>query len=81
MHEVGLMETALEMAFAARASAGASRIHRMRLRVGALSGVVPDALEMAFAAATPGTAADGAELIVEEVPVVCRASGAAVVLS
>ena len=69
MHEVGLMETALEMAFARRA--GASRIHRMRLRVGTLSGVVPNALEMAFAAATPGTPADGAELIVEEVPVFC----------
>ena len=72
MHEVGLMETALELAFAHTRRAGASRIHRMRLRVGTLSGVVPDALEMAFAAATPGTPADGAELIVEEVPVVCQ---------
>lgn len=71
MHEVGLMETALEMAFAQARHAGANRIHLMRLRVGKLSGVVPHALEMAFAAATPGTPADGAELIVEEVPIIC----------
>lgn len=72
MHEVGLMQTALEMAFEHARQAGASRVHRMRLRVGALSGVVPESLEMAFIAATPDTPAEGAELIVEQVPVVCR---------
>jgi hydrogenase nickel incorporation protein HypA/HybF len=72
MHEVGLMQSALEMAFDHARQAGASRIHRMRLRVGALSGVVPEALTMAFVAATPDTPAEGAELIVEQIPVVCR---------
>jgi hydrogenase nickel incorporation protein HypA/HybF len=72
MHEVGLMQMALDMAFDHARHAGASRIHKIRLRVGALSGVVPDALRMAFAAATPGTAADGALLIVDEVAVRCR---------
>jgi hydrogenase nickel incorporation protein HypA/HybF len=72
MHEAGLMRTALNMAFAHAREAGASRIHRMKLRVGALSGVVPEALELAFVAATPGTPADGAELVVECVAVVCR---------
>jgi hydrogenase nickel incorporation protein HypA/HybF len=38
----------------------------------ALSGVVPEALELAFAAASPGTPAEGAEFEFEEVPVVCR---------
>ncbi|HEY3392906.1 MAG TPA: hydrogenase maturation nickel metallochaperone HypA [Lacipirellulaceae bacterium] len=66
------MQTALEMAFAHVRQAGASRIHRMQLRVGVLSGVVPEALEMAFAAATRDTPADGAELVVEQVPVICR---------
>jgi hydrogenase nickel incorporation protein HypA/HybF len=72
VHELSLMQTALELAFAQARQVGASRIHRLRLRIGDLSGVVPDALEMAFAAATPGTAADGAQLVVECVPVVCR---------
>jgi hydrogenase nickel incorporation protein HypA/HybF len=72
MHEVGLMQTALEMAFDHARQAGASRIHLMRLRVGVLSGVVPEALEMVFVAATPDTPAEGAELIVEQVPAICR---------
>jgi hydrogenase nickel incorporation protein HypA/HybF len=72
MHEAGLMQNALDIAFKHAREAGASRIHRMKLRVGALSGVVPEALRMAFAAATPGTAAEGAELEVERVEVRCR---------
>jgi hydrogenase nickel incorporation protein HypA/HybF len=72
MHELSLMQSALDMAFSHAHRAGASRIHRMRLRVGALSGVVVEALEMAFTVATCGTQADGAELIVETVPVICR---------
>jgi hydrogenase nickel incorporation protein HypA/HybF len=51
---------------------GADRIHRLRLRVGALSGVVPEALELAFQAASPGTLAADAELVIERVAVVCR---------
>jgi hydrogenase nickel incorporation protein HypA/HybF len=66
------MQTALDLAFEYARNAGASRIHRMRLRIGRLSGVVPEALEMAFVAAVPGTAAEDAELIVEEVQVRCR---------
>ena len=72
MHEVGLMMTALDMAAAETRRAGATRIHRLRLRVGALSGVVPEALELAFAAASPGTPAEGAAFEYESVPVICE---------
>lgn len=72
MHEVGIMRSALHMAIAQAERAGATRIHRLRLRVGALSGVVPEALEMAFVATTPGTPAEGAEFVLETVPVVCQ---------
>ena len=72
MHEVGLMESALQAALDCAARRGAGRIHRMTLRVGSLSGVVPEALAFAFAAVTAGTAAEGARLEIEEVQVVCR---------
>jgi hydrogenase nickel incorporation protein HypA/HybF len=72
MHEVGIMRTALRMAIAEAERAGATRIHRLRLRVGALSGVVPEALEMAFLATSPGTPAEGAEFVFESVPVTCQ---------
>lgn len=72
MHEVGLILAALEMAFEHTRKVGATRIHRMTLRVGALSGVVPEALQMAFTAVSPGTSADGATLVVNEIAVRCR---------
>jgi hydrogenase nickel incorporation protein HypA/HybF len=43
-------------------------VHAIRLRIGALSGAVPEALQFAFEALTDGTAAEGAELVVENVP-------------
>lgn len=67
MHEVSIMQDALELAEAQARARGASRIHRITLRIGALSGVVPDALEFAFDAVTSGTMADGAELRIERV--------------
>jgi hydrogenase nickel incorporation protein HypA/HybF len=70
MHEVGIMQDTLELAAAQARQAGASRIHRLALRVGALSGVVPEALESAFAVLAPGTIADGATLEIERVPII-----------
>ena len=48
------------------------RLTHVRLRVGALQQVVPDLLRFAFEAATGGTAAEGAELIIEPVAAACR---------
>ena len=66
------METALELAAERTRAVGATRIHRLRLRVGALSGVVPEALEFAFAALSPRGPAAGAVLEIEPVPAVYR---------
>jgi hydrogenase nickel incorporation protein HypA/HybF len=67
VHEVSIMQDALELAETQARARGASRIHRITLRIGALSGVVPDALEFAFDAVSSGTMADGAELRIERV--------------
>jgi hydrogenase nickel incorporation protein HypA/HybF len=50
---------------------GATRIHLLRLRIGPLSGVVPDSLRFAFDVVSCGTLAEGGRLEIEEVPVVC----------
>ena len=68
MHELSIMQSALNVALEQALQAGASRVHEIRLRIGALSGVVPDALEFAFAALAPGTSAEGARLVIERVP-------------
>lgn len=71
MHEFSIMQSALELAEKNMRDAGASRIHRLRVRVGRLSGVVPDALRFAFEGLKSGTAAAAAELEIEEVPAIC----------
>ena len=62
------MQSALTQVLEQARDAGASRVHEIRLRVGALSGVVPDALQFAFEALTEGTPAQGARLTIENVP-------------
>lgn len=71
MHEVGLMQEVLMTAEREMRRHGAIRILRIVLRVGGLSGAVPEALESAFAVLSPATAAVGATLICE--PVEARA--------
>lgn len=68
VHELSIMQSALTLALEQARQAGASRVHTISLRIGALSGVVPDALEFAFEALVPGTPAEGAKLAVERVP-------------
>jgi hydrogenase nickel incorporation protein HypA/HybF len=67
MHEFSIMQSALNQALREARLAGAARVHEIRLRVGVLSGVVPDALQFAFEALMPGTPAEGAVLTIEEV--------------
>lgn len=68
MHEVGIMQNAIQMAEQQAREDGAQRIHVLRLRVGQMSGVVPEALEFAFEAVSQGTLAAGARLEIERVP-------------
>ncbi len=68
MHELSIMESALSLALDQAKQAGAHKVHWIRLRIGRLSGVIPDALEFAFEALTPGTMAEGADLKIEDVP-------------
>jgi hydrogenase nickel incorporation protein HypA/HybF len=75
MHEMGLMEATLRAAEEAAREADAIRIERVRLRVGRLSGVEPEALRLAFDALRAGTLAENARLDLEIVPVLCRCQG------
>ncbi len=72
MHELGLLQETLDVALEHAARHGARRVHRITLKVGDLSGVVTEALQFAFEVVTQGTIAEGARLVVERVPVVCR---------
>lgn len=75
MHEVSVMQSALQVALEQAGREGAARIHRVGLRIGALSGVVPEAIEFAFDLVVRGTIAEGADLELEAVPVSCSCKG------
>jgi hydrogenase nickel incorporation protein HypA/HybF len=68
MHEVGIIESALEVIRREAAKNGAAHVARVVLRVGAISGVDSEALRFAFEAVTPGSLAAGAELEIQNVP-------------
>jgi hydrogenase nickel incorporation protein HypA/HybF len=68
MHEVGIIESALEVIRREAATHHATRVERVVMHVGAISGAEPEALRFAFEAVTPGTVAEGAELEIELVP-------------
>jgi hydrogenase nickel incorporation protein HypA/HybF len=74
MHELAIAEAIVAVA-AAHADGG--RIVAVEVRVGYLRQVVPDALRFNFELVAQRTAAAGAELRLEEVPVAghCRACG------
>ncbi|MFI5335736.1 MAG: hydrogenase maturation nickel metallochaperone HypA [Opitutales bacterium] len=68
MHEVGIMASTLDVILRQAGQHHASRVHRVVLRIGVLSGVEPDSLRFAFEAVTRDTIAAGAELAIESVP-------------
>jgi hydrogenase nickel incorporation protein HypA/HybF len=57
--------------------AAGRRVHCVRLEVGALCAVVPDAMRFCFGLATEGTVADGADLDIDVTPgsARCRSCG------
>lgn len=72
MHELSLMMAAMEQATASARRNGAERIHRIRMRVGILSGAQPEALEFAFETLKRGTPAEDGRLEIEIVPATFR---------
>ncbi|HWY90957.1 MAG TPA: hydrogenase maturation nickel metallochaperone HypA [Solirubrobacteraceae bacterium] len=74
MHELSIAQAIVEVA--TRHAAG-RRVVRVEVKVGHLRQVVPDALHFAFGLVAQGTALDGAELAIEQVPAVgrCRECG------
>src|SRR6266511_2626163 len=69
MHEASVMMQVLEIAWEAMQRENATLLHRVTLRVGALAGVVPEALQFAFEAMKEGPWAEKAELEVQWLPV------------
>jgi hydrogenase nickel incorporation protein HypA/HybF len=75
MHEMAITRSVVD---AVCEHAGGRRVHSVRLQVGTLCALVPDAIQFCFGLATEGTVADGARLDVDVQPASarCRTCGA-----
>lgn len=69
MHEVAIAQGLLQIVKEQVALYGAQKVTKVKVKVGALSGVLPEALELAFTALSRGEVTEGATLEVEVVPV------------
>lgn len=78
MHELSVAQALVEQVQSLAEQHGAHGVARIQLRVGPLSGVVPELLETAFPLAAAGTVAARAELHIEPAAlrVRCQTCGA-----
>ena len=74
MHELSIAESVVRIS--ARQAAG-RRVTKVWMKVGHLRQVVPSALSFSFDLVAEGTPVEGAQLVLEEIPVVgeCRGCG------
>ena len=73
MHEMGVAMQIIEIAEASIPDdLTQSRIERVNLKVGKLSAIVVDSLRFCFDVAAKDTALEGAELVIDEIPVVAQ---------
>jgi hydrogenase nickel incorporation protein HypA/HybF len=72
VHELSLIASVFDVLEEKAREHGASRVTAVVIRVGVMSGAVPDLLESAFATYKTGTLAEGARLTLEVVPVKLR---------
>jgi hydrogenase nickel incorporation protein HypA/HybF len=78
MHEMSIAQSILEVVQQytkgndQAKDANAPRVKSVHLKIGEMAGVVPESLRFCFEVASEGTAVQGAELLIDEVPITCR---------
>jgi hydrogenase nickel incorporation protein HypA/HybF len=72
MHELSICQALLDQVERIAQEHGASRVERILLKVGPLSGVEPALLQHAYPLAAAGTIAEDATLVIEPAPVRVR---------
>jgi hydrogenase nickel incorporation protein HypA/HybF len=70
MHELSIALSLVDLAAEEAERHGGGRVVALHVRLGPLSGVVKEALLSAYELAREGAVVEGAELILEEVPIV-----------
>jgi hydrogenase nickel incorporation protein HypA/HybF len=68
MHELALAQGVLDIVLCTAAGNNAVRVAGVKVIAGELTGTVPEALEMGFAAVAKGTIAENARILIQLVP-------------
>ena len=78
MHEMSICQALMDQVERIAGEQGASRVDKIVLSIGPLSGVEPELLSRAYEVSRAGTVAENAELEIETGPIVveCRSCGA-----
>ena len=69
MHELAITEGIMEAAIPEAEKAGAKKIIEIRLKIGELSGVLPECIQYYFELVSKGTIAEGARITATKIPV------------
>lgn len=69
MHELSIAVSIIEMVQEEIERRGGVRVYAVHLKLGPLSGVVPEALETSYEIASEDTVLKGSRLLIEKVPV------------
>lgn len=70
MHELSIARNVVEVAAEAVRGAGGGTALTVRLRIGVLSGIAPEALAFCYDVVTRGTPLEGSRLVMQTAPVV-----------
>ncbi len=70
MHELSIAVSMVDMAVEEAAQRGDVKVHAIHLKLGALTGVVKDALLFSYEIACQGTPLEGSSLVIEEIPII-----------
>ncbi|MDH5484693.1 MAG: hydrogenase maturation nickel metallochaperone HypA [Gammaproteobacteria bacterium] len=79
MHELSICQSMLKQVCDVARQYHAPHVHSVRIQLGPLSGIEADLLKQVFPIASSGTLADGAELLIQTMPVrvLCKHCNAA----
>ncbi len=65
MHELSITQSIVDTAIEYAQKEQVSKVLELRVEIGALSGVVPDAVEFCYSSVTQGTLLDGTPLVID----------------
>lgn len=75
MHELSIAQSILEIVEQYVPREARADVRSVRVRVGSLSGIVPESLKFSFSAIVAETPLGSARLDIENVPPICRCEG------